>query len=253
MRTRVDINADMGESFGRWSLGNDTALMPFLTSANIACGFHGSDPSVMRATVRLAKKYRVAIGAHVGLPDLLGFGRRRLEISPAELQDYVVYQTGALQAIAVAEGTKVEHIKPHGALYVMCVQEDRYAEAIVGTVKKLGSQLILLLSGRRVAAAAKRAGVRFVPEGYIDLDYRRDGTILLERVKAARDPAAVAARAVRLAKEKKVPFQSGGWLALRAQSMCVHGDAPNAPDIARAVREQLRKAGVEAVPLRDLA
>lgn len=252
MKSRIDLNADMGESYGRWSLGNDAALMPLLTSANIACGFHGSDPSVMRATVRLAKQHGVGIGAHVGLPDLIGFGRRRIEISPQELKDYVVYQTGALQGFATAEGARVEHVKPHGALYVMCTQEDRYAQAVVEAMKELGGDLILLLSSDRVATAAKRAGIPFVLEGYIDLDYNADGTIILERAKQPRDPGAVADRAVTLAKTGKVPIRGGGEYVLPARSMCIHGDSPNAPEIARAVRERLRREKVEVISLRKL-
>jgi UPF0271 protein len=252
MTTRIDINADMGESYGRWTLGNDAALMPFLTSANIACGFHGSDPAVMRATVRLAKQHGVGIGAHVGLPDLIGFGRRRIEISPQELKDYVVYQTGALRGFAAAEGANVEHVKPHGALYVMCTQEDQYAQAVVEAIQELGGDLILLLSSERVAAAAKRAGVPFVTEAYIDLDYNPDGTIILERAKQPRAPEQVAARAVTVANKHKVPIREGGWFPLAANSVCVHGDGANAPDIARVVRQRLQEAGVDVAPLRKL-
>ena len=252
MAARIDINADMGESYGRWTLGHDDELMPFLSSANIACGFHGGDPHVMRRSVRLARKHGVAVGAHVSFPDLLGFGRRRMQISPQELKDYVAYQVGALQAFAAAEGARVEHVKPHGALYVMCTEGDAYAQAVAEAVKELGDGLILLLTGDRVAAAARRVGVPFVMEGYIDLDYDATGSLILERAKKARDPEDVAARAVTLAVEGKVPIRDGGWLPLRARSVCVHGDADNAPAIARTVRERLVKAGAEVVPLRSL-
>jgi UPF0271 protein len=250
---RIDINADMGESYGRWVLGNDAELMPFLSSANIACGYHAGDPHVMRSTVRLAKKYGVAIGAHVSFPDLMGFGRRRMLISPQELKDYVTYQVGALQAFAGAEGAKVEHVKPHGMLYVMCSQDQTYAEAMAECIKELDGGLILLLTGELWAAAARRAGVAHVMEGYIDLDYDGQGQLILERAKKPRDPADVASRAVALARDGRVPARDGGWLPLPARSVCVHGDADNAPAIARAVREQLVKAGVEVVPLRALA
>lgn len=252
MAARIDINADMGESYGRWTLGHDSELMPFLSSANIACGFHGGEPHVMRSTVRLARKHGVAIGAHVAFPDLLGFGRRRMMISPQELKDYVLYQTGALQAFAAAEGARVEHVKPHGALYVMCTEDDAYAQAVAEAVRELGEGIILLLTGERVAAAAQRAGVPFVMEGYIDLDYDARGSLILERAKKARDPEDVAARAVTLATERQVPVRDGGFLPLHARSVCVHGDAENAPAIARTVRERLIKAGVEVVPLRSL-
>lgn len=252
MAVKIDINADMGESYGRWTLGNDAELMPFLSSANIACSFHGGDPHVMRSSVRLAKKHGVAIGAHVSFPDLLGFGRRRMLISPQELKDYVAYQVGALKAFAAAEGTKVEHVKPHGALYVMCTEDDTYAQAVAEVVKELNSGLILLLTGERVAAAAKRAGVPFAMEGYIDLDYDPTGSLILERAKKSRDPEEVASRAVMLATKGQVPVRDGGSLSLAARSMCVHGDADNAPAIARTVRQRLIKAGVEVAPLREL-
>lgn len=250
---KIDINADMGESYGRWTLGNDAELMPFLSSANIACGYHAGDPHVMRSTVRLAKKYGVAIGAHVSFPDLMGFGRRRLLISPQELKDYVTYQVGALQAFATAEGGRVEHVKPHGMLYVMCSEDEAYATAMAETVKNLDGGLILLLTGELWAGAARRVGVPHVMEGYIDLDYDSEGQLILERAKKARDPEDVASRAVALATEARIPVREGGWLPLSARSVCIHGDADNAPAIARAVRERLAKAGVEVTPLRALA
>jgi UPF0271 protein len=247
----MDVNADMGESYGRWTLGADGELMPFLTSANVACGFHGGDPHVMRTTVRLAREHGVAVGAHVALPDLLGFGRRAMAISPEDLKDYVVYQVGALQAFAATAGVRVEHVKPHGALYVMCTEDERYARAVVEAVGSLGPELIVLLSGERVAAAARAAGVPFVAEGYIDLDYDDAGKLVIERVKRTREPAEVARRAVLLAREGRVPTP-GGSVPLPAASVCVHGDAPNAPAVAKAVREALEAAGVELVPLRAL-
>lgn len=252
MGVKIDINADMGESYGRWTLGNDAELMPFLSSANVACGYHGGDPHVMRHTVRLARKHGVAIGAHVSFPDLIGFGRRRMDISPQELKDYVTYQVGALQAFAAAEGARVEHVKPHGMLYVMCSRDETYATAMAETVKELDGGLILLLTGELWAAAAKRVGVRCVMEGYVDLDYDAQGQLILERAKKARDPEGVAARAVTLATEGKVPVRDGGWLPLAARSICVHGDADNAPAIARAMREHLVKRGVEVAALRAL-
>jgi UPF0271 protein len=251
--TRIDINADLGESFGRWSLGDDAALMPFLTSANIACGFHGSDPLVMRRTVQLAIRHGVAIGAHVGLPDLMGFGRRRIEITPQELRDYVIYQAGALQAFAAAEGARVEHVKPHGALYVMCAQEEIYADAMAQAVNELRFNPILLLCGSKANAAARKWGVQFVHEGYVDLDYDADGTIILERHKESMDPQTAATRAFILATEGRVPIRGGGWLPLAAQSICLHGDAENAPAVAEAVTGRLAEFQIQMAPLRDLA
>jgi UPF0271 protein len=252
MGVKIDINADMGESYGRWTLGNDAELMPFLSSANVACGYHGGDPHVMRNTVRLARTHGVALGAHVSFPDLMGFGRRRMDISAQELKDYVTYQVGALQAFAAAEGTRVEHVKPHGMLYVMCSRDDTYATAMAETIKELHGGLILLLTGELWAAAARRVGVPFVMEGYVDLDYDAAGQLILERAKKPRDPEGVASRAVALATEGRVPVRDGGWLPLAARSICVHGDADNAPAIARTMRERLVKAGVDVAPLRAL-
>jgi UPF0271 protein len=248
---RMDINADMGESYGRWTLGADAELMPLLTSANVACGYHGGDPHVMRTTVRMAREHGVAVGAHVALPDLMGFGRRAMAITPDELKDYVLYQVGALQAFAAAEGVRVEHVKPHGALYVMCTEDERYARAVVEAVGTLGGETILLLSGQLVATAARAAGVPFVAEGYVDLDYDGAGRLVIERVKRTREPAEVARRAVLLAREGCVPTAEGP-VTLTAESVCVHGDAPSAPAVALAVRQALVAAGVELVPLARL-
>jgi 5-oxoprolinase (ATP-hydrolysing) subunit A len=252
MDARADLNADMGESFGRWTLGDDEALMPHLTSANIACGYHGGDPHVMRATVALAKRHGVGLGAHVSFPDLMGFGRRRMLASPAEVKDYIVYQTGALWAFARGAGARLQHVKPHGAMYVMASADDRYARAVVEAVSEIDPELILLLTGEAVRNAAQAGGVRFVPEGYVDLDYAADGSLILERAKKPRDPQTAAAKAVRLIREGKVLTADGTDLALAVQSICVHGDAPNAPEIARAIRDALRAAEIDVVPLAQL-
>ena len=249
MSQRIDLNADMGESFGRWTLGDDEALMPFLTSANIACGFHGGDPHVMRRTVALAVEHGVGVGAHVALPDLLGFGRRRLAVSGAELRDYVLYQAGAMQAFAQAAGATLQHVKPHGALYAMCQADDELAGAVADAIAELDGGVALLLAGERVRAAAERAGVPFVPEGYVDLDYAGDRALVIERVKQVRDPDTMAERAVRLVTEGVVQTLDGTDLELEARSICIHGDAPNAPQIAGAVRRALEDAGVELAPL----
>jgi 5-oxoprolinase (ATP-hydrolysing) subunit A len=247
----VDLNADMGESYGRWTLGDDEALMPCLTSANIACGYHGGDPHVMRRTVALAVEHGVGIGAHVGLPDLLGFGRRRMAISGEELSDYVVYQAGALQAFAAGEGAPLQHVKPHGAMYTMIVDSPEYAEAVCGAVAALGPDVILLMPPD-VAGAAAAAGVPFVPEGYVDLDYDSAGKLVIERVKQVRDPQEMGEKAVRLVRERKVRTIDGEDLSLEVESICVHGDAPNAPEIAKAIRDALAEAGVEVAPLARL-
>jgi 5-oxoprolinase (ATP-hydrolysing) subunit A len=251
MTVTVDLNADMGESYGRWTLGDDAALMPHLTSANIACGFHGGDPHVMRATVALAVEHGVGIGAHVSFPDLIGFGRRQLAASGAEIQDYVVYQAGAIRAFAEAAGGSLQHVKPHGALYTSIVGDQELAQAVAEAVGMLGPDVILLMPPA-VAPAAAGAGVPFVPEGYVDLDYDANGKLVIERVKQVRDPEAMGERAVRLVRDGKVPTIDGAELELHVESICVHGDAPNAPAIARAIRERLEDAGVELAALAEL-
>jgi UPF0271 protein len=230
----LDLNADLGESFGRWTLGDDAALMPHLTSANIAAGFHGGDPHVLRRTVALAVEHRVGIGAHVGLPDLVGFGRRRMAVSPEEVSDLVLYQAGAVRAFAEAAGVELRHVKPHGALYSMVAEDEELARALCETVAVLG---VALLMPPELGPAAEAAGVRFVPEGYVDLDYDADGRLILERVKEPRDPAQTARRAVAFAEEGRV------------QSICIHGDGPNAVELAAAVRAALAEAGVDVRPL----
>jgi 5-oxoprolinase (ATP-hydrolysing) subunit A len=253
MAQTIDLNADMGESFGRWTLGNDEALMPHLTSANIACGFHGGDAHVMRHTVALAIEHGVGIGAHVGLPDLLGFGRRRMAVSASELRDYVLYQAGAMQAFAEAAGATMQHVKPHGVVYAMVQEDAELAQAVADAVAELGGDVILMLAGQTVAEAAAKAGVPFVPEGYVDLDYGADGKLVIERVKQLRDPDDMAARAVRLATEGKVRTLDGTDLELEARSICVHGDSPNAPEIAAAIRRGLEDAGLTLAPLAAMA
>ncbi|HWQ00997.1 MAG TPA: 5-oxoprolinase subunit PxpA, partial [Gaiellaceae bacterium] len=164
----LDLNADLGESFGRWTLGDDAALMPHLTSANVAAGFHGGDPHVLRRTVALAVEHRVGIGAHVGLPDLVGFGRRRMALSPEEVSDLVLYQAGAVRAFAEAVGVELRHVKPHGALYSMVAEDEELARALCETVAVLG---VALLMPPELGPAAEAAGIRLVREGYVDLDY----------------------------------------------------------------------------------
>jgi UPF0271 protein len=251
MGRRVDLNADMGESYGRWTLGNDDALMPHLTSANIACAFHGGDPHVMRKTVALALEHGVGIGAHVGLPDLIGFGRRRMAVSPEEIQDYLLYQAGAIRAFVDAAGGRLQHVKPHGALYAMIVESDEFAQAVAQAVAQLGPDVILLMPPE-VGSAASRAGVPFVPEGYVDRDYDAAGRLVLERVKQLRDPQEMGEKTVRLVREGKVRTVDGGDLSLEVESICVHGDAPNAAEIAAAIRKALAEAGVEVAPLAEL-
>jgi UPF0271 protein len=245
----VDINVDMGESFGRWSLGDDAHVMPWITSANVACGFHAGDPATMRASVRLAGEHGVGVGAHVGLPDLLGFGRRRMDVSAAEVRDYAAYQLGALAAIAASEGARVAHVKPHGALYVLCSNSDEHASALAQAIAGYDAGVPLLLLSARVAGAVESHGVRLVVEAFPDLDYDPEGGLVIEPVKRAWEPDRVAQRAVRLAREGRIDASDGSDLRVDAETVCLHGDAPNAAAVARAVRAALERAGVRVAAL----
>lgn len=249
MARKIDLNSDMGESFGRWSLGNDAELMEVITSANIACGWHGGDPAVMRQTVELAVAKVVGIGAHVGLPDLLGFGRRRMQVTPDEIYDYAMYQSGALRAFAEAAGGRLQHVKPHGAFYVMAAADESLATALVRAVKALGDGVVLFGMGEIEPAVAGRERVGYVREGYVDLNYDNSGNLVIERNKGAWDPEEVARRAVRLATAGEVGTVEGGSLPLDVQTICIHGDAPNSGEIARRVRARLEQAGVEIRPV----
>jgi UPF0271 protein len=247
--TAIDVNVDMGESFGRWSLGDDAALMPYISSANIACGFHAGDPGAMRRTVAAAVEHGLQIGAHVALPDLLGFGRRTMKISPTDLTDYCTYQIGALAAFVDAEGGNLAHVKPHGALYAMCAQDGELAEAVARSIAEVDDKLVLLALHDTFAAAVEKHGVRLVTEAFVDLDYDADGNLIIEAVKQAWDPAEVAERALRVARERKVVTKDGSDLPVQAPTICLHGDAPNALEVVRAVKERLEGEGLRVTPL----
>ncbi len=251
-RVTVDLNCDMGESFGPWPMGDDGALMASITSANIACGFHGGDPAVMRRTVRLARSNGVAVGAHPGLPDLVGFGRREMQVGPDEAEGMVLYQLGALAAIARAEGATLRHVKPHGALYNMAVRNSSLADAIARAVRAFDSSLILFgLAGSPMLASAEAAGLRVASEVFADRAYERDGSLASRRIAGAviHDPAVVAARAVRMVRDGNVVATSGEVVSLRADTICIHGDTPGAAALARTVRHALEEAGVVVASL----
>jgi 5-oxoprolinase (ATP-hydrolysing) subunit A len=249
MSPTIDVNADMGEGFGRWSLGDDAGLMPYISSANIACGAHAGDPATMRATCDLAAEHGVQIGAHVALPDLIGFGRRRMAVSPDEVRDLVTFQLGALHAFAAVAGARVRHVKPHGALYAMCSSDEALAAAVAQAMAAVDPSLILLLLGEPGVSAARAAGVEAVAEAFPDLEYTPDGELMIERTKTAWDPDRVAQRAVRLARDGELEAQDGSVLRIDAPTLCVHGDAPNAVEVARTVRGALEDAGFALAPL----
>ncbi|MDR6414793.1 5-oxoprolinase subunit PxpA [Pseudarthrobacter sulfonivorans] len=245
--TTIDLNSDVGESFGRWTLGDDTAMFASVSSANVACGFHAGDPSVIRRTCREAAAAGVVIGAHVGYRDLAGFGRRFLDISPSELADDVVYQIGALQALAAAEGTTVRYVKPHGGLYNAIVAHTAQAQAVVDAVKSVDPSLpIMGLPGSEVLRLAGRAGLRGVSEAFADRAYNPDGTLVSRSIPGAvlEDPEQVAEHVLRMATESAVRTIDGSVLKIRAESICVHGDSPGAVAMATAVKSALGDAGV---------
>lgn len=245
--TAIDLNSDVGESFGRWTLGDDNAMFASVSSANVACGFHAGDPSVIRRTCREAAAAGVVIGAHVGYRDLAGFGRRFLDISPSELADDIVYQIGALQALAAAERTKVQYVKPHGGLYNAIVKHTAQAQAVVDAVKSVDPSLpIMGLPGSEVLRLAELAGMRAVSEAFADRAYNPDGTLVSRSLPGAvlEDPQQVAEHVLRMATESAVRAIDGSVLKIRAESICVHGDSPGAVAMATAVKSALGDAGV---------
>ena len=234
----VAINCDMGEAFGLYRMGDDEAIMPLITVANVACGFHASDPVVMHRTVRLAKQHGVKVGAHPSLPDLQGFGRREMKIPRAELADILVYQVGALKGFLEAEGMELNHIKPHGVLYGMAARQEEVAHAVCDAADVFGVPLFGMAGTLHEKVYADR-GHRFVSEFYADLDYDGNGGLIITREHHAVDPKMAAERCVRAVETGKVKSTAGNDVPVRADSVCVHSDTPNATDIAKAVREAL--------------
>jgi UPF0271 protein len=252
MPKMIDLNCDMGESYGRWTLGADEAIMPFISSANVACGFHGGDPHVMRRTVDLALKHRVAIGSHPGLPDLMGFGRRKMDVSAQEVKDYLCYQTGALREFVRAAGTDLQHMKPHGILYNM-MEADEALAAAAGDAAMDSRLVLMTLASGRYDATCRKMGARVASEGFADRAYNVDGSLVSRKVAGSLivDPAKAAAQAVKMAMEGKVRTIDGAEIDISVQTICCHGDTPGAEKIVRAVREGLEKAGCQVRPLRD--
>ena len=243
---KIDINADAGESFGNYKYGNDEELMKYLTSVNIACGFHAGDPQVMRKSVRLAKKYGVAIGAHPGFPDLMGFGRRNLDVTAEEMRDYIVYQVGALKAFAEAEGIKLHHVGPHGAVAALGRRIPAVAEAFVDAVKEVDPGLILLgRPGLPTYDMARNKGLRVASQVGLDIDYRPDKTAVIQREKKEMAPEEALRRLRKIILEGKVMAVDGSEMDFRVDTLLVHGDTPNAIELCKAIRGELTKIGVE--------
>ena len=249
---RLDLNADVGESFGAYKLGQDALLMPAVTSVNIACGYHAGDPGVMRETVALARQHGVAIGAHPAFPDLVGFGRREMTATPREVEDIVVYQIGALAAVAATQGSRLQHVKAHGALYNMAVRDAALADAIARATAAVDATLILFgLPGSELIAAGRRAGLRTASEGFADRAYQPDGTLVPRHVAGAviEDSDAVVSRAISMARDHAVVARDGSRVGLEVETICVHGDTPGAAMLAARLRQALTDAGVSVIPV----
>lgn len=243
----IDLNADLGESFGVWQLGDDEAMLDLVTSANVACGFHAGDPTTLRRVCQAAADRGVEIGAQVSYPDLSGFGRRFIDIAGPELRDAVLYQLGALDAFAQVAGTGVKYVKPHGALYHACITHPEQAEAVAEAAHEYDpSMAILGAPGSPLLAVVDALGMEPVPEAFADRSYRSDGTLVPRSEPGAviTEPAVVAARAVMLATDRCVTAIDGSVVEVVARSICIHGDTPDAVDLARAVRAALEVAGV---------
>jgi UPF0271 protein len=243
----MDFNADMGESFGLWERGADRALMEVISSANVACGFHAGDPSTIRESVEAAAAHGVAVGAHPGFPDLLGFGRRNLEVSEPTLRDYVTYQVGAVRQFAAIAGIELHHVKPHGALYMMSLGDPAYARAISEATGAIDSRLLIYtLRGSELWDAAQRAGLQPISEFFADRPMRATGEVVMFRWWEEFDatPEVVAERAVKVATERAVKTLDGTVLAIDAETICVHSDTPRAAELGRAVRRRLEDNGV---------
>lgn len=244
----VDLNCDLGESFGRYTLGQDAAIMPLITSANIACGFHAGDPGVMHSTVQLVKQHKVALGVHPGYPDLQGFGRRQMDLTPQEVIDIVIYQVGALSAFAAGEGIRLVHVKPHGALYNLASKDITIAKAVAQAVSEVNSSLVLVgLAGSVLVKAGKALGLQVANEGFPDRAYLSDGQLMPRGLEGAviHDPKIVAANALRLVREG---LEINGK-RIKIDTLCLHGDNLNAVENARKIRQALETAGIVISPL----
>jgi UPF0271 protein len=250
---RVDLNADLGESFGAWSMGTDEAVLAYVTSANVACGFHAGDPSVIDRTVGRAVRAGVAVGAHPSYFDLRGFGRREMAADPREVEADVVYQVGALAAFARSHGARLTHVKPHGALYNQAAREEPLARAVARAVARVGRELALvgLAGSSAMRHAAEAEGLRFAAEAFVDRAYDALGHLVSRSRPGAliTDPASAAARALRMVRERRVSSIEGTDLPIEPDTLCLHGDNANALAVARAVRDALEGAGVSVQPL----
>jgi len=247
MTDRVDLNCDMGESFGAYRIGADDEVFPYISSTNIACGFHGGDPGVMRRTLAQARELGVAVGAHPGLPDLIGFGRRTMDVSPEQVYEMVVYQIGALAGFAAAADVELQHVKAHGALYNMAAARPELADAIARAVRDVDSRLVLFgLSGSHLIAAGKAAELATASEVFADRNYLRDGSLVPRSRPDAQvhDAGAAVARAIRMVRDGVVRSVDSDEIPMRADTICIHADGPHAAEFARRLRDGFREAGI---------
>jgi UPF0271 protein len=249
---RIDLNADVGESLGPWPMGDDARLIPLVTSVNIACGAHAGDPSTIERTVRLAAGHGIAVGAHPGYPDLVGFGRRDLDMTPDELEASIVYQVGAVEAFARAEGVELRHVKPHGALYNRAARDPVVAGAIARAVRRASPRSVLVgLAGSAILDAGRAEGLAVAAEAFADRAYEPDGSLRSRRLPGAlhTDPTVAADQAVSIVRDGVAHSFDGRDVPVRADTLCIHGDTPGAAGIAAAVRSALEAAGVTVAPL----
>ncbi len=244
----IDLNCDMGESLGAWRMGNDAEIMPFISSANIACGFHAGDPDVIRKTIDLAAEHGVAVGAHPSYPDIQGFGRRSMKVSPSEVYNLVIYQVSALKGIAEVAGTRLHHVKPHGALYNDAAVNKDLSEAIAEAVKACDAGLVLYgLSGSFLVSAAKEKGLKAANEVFSDRTYEDDGTLTPRSKHNAliTNPDAAVGQVSEMIRDGVVTAASGARISIDADTVCIHGDGANAPALAKLISEKLVEAGIE--------
>ena len=251
----IDLNCDMGESFGAYTLGMDHEAIRYITSANIACGWHAGDPLVMNRTVQIAVENGVGVGAHPGYPDLLGFGRRSMDCSPEDLKHYLIYQIGALQAFCRVHGTRLRHVKPHGALYLTAVEKVDVARAVAEAIVSVDPGLMFVAlagaKGEVMRSIGQEVGLQVVYEAFPDRAYTPEGALASRRLPGAviRDPEVVADRALRMAAEGKIITTDGSVIAIEAQTLCVHGDNPAAVDLVRTIRQTLESEDIQVLPM----
>jgi len=253
MKTKIDINCDLGESYGEFKVGNDTEIMPHITSANIACGFHAGDPTTIAHTINLAKKHNVAIGAHPGYPDLMGFGRRELQLTSEEAKNYTIYQVSALQGFAKTANASLQHVKPHGALYNTAVKDEILSKAIVEAIRAMNNRLIIFAPPNSVLAkVASKNGLSVAHEFFADRAYNRDGNLVSRKQPNAviREPREVVDRVVKVVRDGTVLAIDGELVDLGdIHTVCVHGDNPATVELAKAIRIGLAKASIEVKPV----